>query len=824
MKKLIIIALLFLMALISKAAEYPESVGLTGSFRGWADDISIPMSDIPGVYEISVPINGEFKFRLNNSWEINYGVKDIIVENEYGGTAHININGANFRIDGPQRMCHLVLNLNNNTFRWEDASYVPEVVLCKTSIDGEWKNLTKVAGSSFTYRKLLDTSEKSDLDLYLKVSSCDREYYLSATNKGTLQRKHLVDEGDFIQCNEETQVVPFHIKADSERPVEIYLNLALQKLYSKLDAENKFSISNMRLQDLNEYYIDMHNFNIVNKGLDEYILYPTDGYPLTFVGFCYLPANPKFRIMTDNIDDGGCFISPRGNGEVNGNDVRLTASTSINGERYWNLHNWPAGLTKITVTDWDVTFERINNDDEFTDWESLGFVDVNVSTSDTQSDFERLSTFIKNSYSSHNKEVTVNTVSHILRRHYKNDNARSQIMLYDFLGLANPIFDIDNDIYIGSTTENLSIPIPLSSEPTGYGTQYYQFSSPSIAYQPTNNNLQMNFSLLVDDRQGYNFYLSYIGNKNEVDDGFTLTTSGGGLKSSDNSISCLSSLTGDVGYLKYVYVYTEEEYIGYKDVMRKIVKDASYAISTHDKILVNFDKGAGKYRLYVLAFNYKNEYLGIYHIHTLESNMRPDGDWESIGEAIWHHPWKTDWWSQNSNVNIVDEDLQWKVQVEKLKDPLKTAYRIVNPYKSGTSFYNKVKEYYEGQGYYFDSDTQWVDESDTYWFVFDSTDLANVKIYPRLNGAVYDHVMNRWFNKANGRGSWDDKTLTITLPTRYYPNSYVIEFDGDSEIGAIVEDTSIEPEYFNIQGMKISNPSNGIFIRRIGDKIDKIVR
>lgn len=79
MKRQIIITLLSLIALLSKAEEYPESVGLIGYYTGWGNDISVPMSDIPGVYEINIPINGEFKFRLNNSWEINYGADDIIV-------------------------------------------------------------------------------------------------------------------------------------------------------------------------------------------------------------------------------------------------------------------------------------------------------------------------------------------------------------------------------------------------------------------------------------------------------------------------------------------------------------------------------------------------------------------------------------------------------------------------------------------------------------------------------------------------------------------------------------------------------------------------
>lgn len=823
MKNQIIIVLLSLASIFANAEEYPESVGLIGSFNGWCNDILVPMSNIPGVYEISVPINGEFKFRLDYSWDINYGTDGLIVENEFSGTDHVSKNSANFRIDGPQKMYHLVLNLNNNTFRWEAESFIPEAVMCKTSKDGEWHSLTKVTGSSFRYQQQLERLDESELDLYYKVVTSDREYYYSATNNGDLKRKHFVDEGEFIMCNDETQATPFHVKVDSKRSTVIHLDLALQKLYSFLDSDSKSSIRNMRLQNLNDYYIDMRNFDSWNREMDEHILYPTDGYLSNYVGFCYLPENPKFRIITDNIDEGGCFISPRSNGELSSNDGKIIESITINGERYWNLHNWPAGLTKITVTDWDVTFERINSDDEFTDWESLGFAEIDVSTLDAQSSFERLSTFINNSYSSHNKEVTIDPVSRIFRRQNKNDNTRAQIMLYDFLGLANLIFDIDNDIYIGATNENLSIPIPLASELTGYRSQYYKFSSPSIAYQPTNNNLQMSFRLIVDDSSGYNFSLLYKGNKKEVDDGFALSTSCGGLRSSDNNISYRSSLIGDVSYLKYVSLYAENEYMGYKDVMRKIINEDSYAMSTRDNILVNFDKGAGKYLLYLLAFNNKNEYTGVYSIYTLESNIHPEGDWESIGEVVWHHPWNT-YWSQNSNVSMADDDLQWKVKVEKLIDPVRTVYRIVNPYKSGTSFYDKVKEYYEGQGYNFDSDAPWVNESDTYWFVFDSTDLANVKIYPRLNGTVYGDIMDRWFRKAIGKGSWDAKTLTITLPAGYYPNSYIIEFDDISGLESIDNDTLMQPEYFNLQGIKIVNPSDGVFIRRRGNKVDKIIR
>lgn len=37
------------------------------------------------------------------------------------------------------------------------------------------------------------------------------------------------------------------------------------------------------------------------------------------------------------------------------------------------------------------------------------------------------------------------------------------------------------------------------------------------------------------------------------------------------------------------------------------------------------------------------------------------------------------------------------------------------------------------------------------------------------------------------------------------------------------EDTNIEPEYFTLQGVKVNNPSNGIYIKRIGNHVSKVV-
>lgn len=44
-----------------------------------------------------------------------------------------------------------------------------------------------------------------------------------------------------------------------------------------------------------------------------------------------------------------------------------------------------------------------------------------------------------------------------------------------------------------------------------------------------------------------------------------------------------------------------------------------------------------------------------------------------------------------------------------------------------------------------------------------------------------------------------------------------------SGVFAIESDANTEVEYFNIQGIRVANPQNGIFIRRQGDKVEKVM-
>ena len=50
---------------------------------------------------------------------------------------------------------------------------------------------------------------------------------------------------------------------------------------------------------------------------------------------------------------------------------------------------------------------------------------------------------------------------------------------------------------------------------------------------------------------------------------------------------------------------------------------------------------------------------------------------------------------------------------------------------------------------------------------------------------------------------------------------YVVDMSGVE--GVVAETADAEVEYFNLQGVKVVNPENGLYIRRQGGKVEKVV-
>lgn len=67
--------------------------------------------------------------------------------------------------------------------------------------------------------------------------------------------------------------------------------------------------------------------------------------------------------------------------------------------------------------------------------------------------------------------------------------------------------------------------------------------------------------------------------------------------------------------------------------------------------------------------------------------------------------------------------------------------------------------------------------------------------------------------------------IPIALGTMETPVEYVVgsESDGPTVGVRAIETVEAEVEYYNLQGVRVANPENGIFIRRQGNKISKVI-
>jgi hypothetical protein len=74
--------------------------------------------------------------------------------------------------------------------------------------------------------------------------------------------------------------------------------------------------------------------------------------------------------------------------------------------------------------------------------------------------------------------------------------------------------------------------------------------------------------------------------------------------------------------------------------------------------------------------------------------------------------------------------------------------------------------------------------------------------------------------------------MTATTSDYYYFYLYIYlpsdesasEGEGDtSSISNIAVDANAPVEYFNLQGVRVANPENGLFIRRQGNKATKVL-
>lgn len=73
-------------------------------------------------------------------------------------------------------------------------------------------------------------------------------------------------------------------------------------------------------------------------------------------------------------------------------------------------------------------------------------------------------------------------------------------------------------------------------------------------------------------------------------------------------------------------------------------------------------------------------------------------------------------------------------------------------------------------------------------------------------------------------GSFGVYTAEKVKDTYVLPTLYKLDNGGGSSVDAVgVEDADAPVEYFNLQGVRVANPEKGLFIRRQGEKVEKVV-
>ena len=98
---------------------------------------------------------------------------------------------------------------------------------------------------------------------------------------------------------------------------------------------------------------------------------------------------------------------------------------------------------------------------------------------------------------------------------------------------------------------------------------------------------------------------------------------------------------------------------------------------------------------------------------------------------------------------------------------------------------------------------------------------CQVSAYDSKSGAFYFTARgNNVFNLLDGISTPKPSGWAI-LAARYdLPDAI---FSGIENVAADIDDSNAPVEYFNLQGVRVANPQNGLYIRRQGTRVDKVI-
>lgn len=91
------------------------------------------------------------------------------------------------------------------------------------------------------------------------------------------------------------------------------------------------------------------------------------------------------------------------------------------------------------------------------------------------------------------------------------------------------------------------------------------------------------------------------------------------------------------------------------------------------------------------------------------------------------------------------------------------------------------------------------------------------------DGKLIDYTTSTSYTLSNAREAMPDYTVRAINANGAQGHLSDVAVDtttGIDSVGADINEGEIQ--YFNLQGIRVANPSNGIYIRRQGDTVEKV--
>lgn len=240
----------------------------------------------------------------------------------------------------------------------------------------------------------------------------------------------------------------------------------------------------------------------------------------------------------------------------------------------------------------------------------------------------------------------------------------------------------------------------------------------------------------------------------------------------------------------------------------------------------------GRYTLIITGFNEDGEAVSTNstYFYIMDDEK---GQWESVGLAVYYEDVLGSIYP-----DMTTEKLAVEVEVHKDRPGY---YRVVDPYKNHPYFQYYLDMYrpHSNHKHYLyvnaeDPDAVFIEDTPAGVNLgYGDASIMSMSYVHLQNGKSKEEISEMGlFGELSGREITFPEN-SLVLVERHYKNGIMvtapapmfrITLPKNAGINDIVVDDSNAPvEYFNLQGVRVDNPSNGVFIRRQGSKSEKVI-